>query len=46
MSTQVVAGTNYNATIVTDKGIIYAKIFEPLPSSDEEPSVTEVETTP
>lgn len=42
----MVAGTNYGATIETDKGIVYAKVFKPLPYTGEKARVTEVETTP
>ena len=45
VSTQIVAGVNYNCTIGTDKGIIYASIFDPLPYLKQPAIVKEVTKT-
>lgn len=41
---QVVAGTNYNVKVKTDKGYIKIKIFKPLPCNGTEPQFKNVES--
>ena len=44
-TTQVVAGTVYQAKIRVDGGeVIHAKIFEPLPHTNEAPSIMDAQT--
>ena len=42
-TTQVVAGTVYQAKIRVDGGdVLHAKIFQPLPHTNEDPSVMDI----